>query len=64
MSSEAVQILLAAIGLLLVVEGIGPFVAPEAWRRYLLTAATMSPKQLRIMGALFMAAGALLLLLR
>ena len=64
MSSEAIQTLLAALGLLLVLEGIGPFVAPQAWRRYLLTAATMNAKQLRVMGAIFMAAGVLLILLR
>ncbi|GAA4823907.1 membrane protein [Marinicella pacifica] len=51
---------LAAIALVLVLEGIMPFIAPEAWKKMLLNISEMSDKNLRIMGAVMMIVGALL----
>lgn len=64
MSSDTAQTLLAAIGLMLVFEGIGPFVAPKFWRRTLLNAASLQNQQVRALGCVLMVAGVLLLLLR
>lgn len=55
--------LLAALGLLLVVEGILPFLNPGALRRTLQTLGEMDDRSLRIMGLLSMLSGVLLLYL-
>jgi len=51
----------AAIGLLLIIESIGPFVNPRGSRRMFLTAAQIPDKQLRWIGAIGMALGLLIL---
>ncbi|MCW8870270.1 MAG: DUF2065 domain-containing protein [Proteobacteria bacterium] len=51
---------LAAIALVLVLEGIMPFIAPRQWKNMLLQISQMSDKNLRIMGAVMMIVGALL----
>jgi hypothetical protein len=51
----------AALGLLLVVEGILPFVSPRGIKRMLATMATMEDGALRVAGAVSMLAGVLLL---
>ena len=53
--------LLAALALLLVVEGILPFLNPQALRRTLQTLGQMDDRNLRIMGLVSMLAGLLLL---
>jgi len=50
-----------ALALLLVMEGILPFLNPIQMRQTLLKAANMTDAQLRILGGLFMALGLLLL---
>lgn len=50
-----------ATALMLIIEGILPFINPPALRRALMQIATMSDQQLRITGLLSMAAGVLLL---
>jgi uncharacterized protein YjeT (DUF2065 family) len=55
--------LLAALALLLVVEGILPFLNPGALRRTLQTLGQMDDRSLRIMGLLSMLSGVLLLYL-
>lgn len=55
--------LLAALALMLVVEGILPFLNPEALRRTLQTLGQMDDRSLRIMGLLSMLSGVLLLYL-
>ncbi len=55
--------LLAALALMLVVEGILPFLNPEALRRTLQTLGRMDDRSLRIMGLLSMLSGVLLLYL-
>jgi uncharacterized protein YjeT (DUF2065 family) len=53
--------LLAALALYLVLEGILPFLNPQAMKRVLTTMATFSDRQLRVWGLASMLAGALLL---
>ena len=53
--------LLAALALYLVLEGILPFVNPQAMKRFLMTMANFSDQQLRIWGLVSMVAGLILL---
>lgn len=55
--------LLAALALMLVVEGIFPFLNPAALRRTLRTVGEMDDRSLRIMGLVSMLAGVVLLYL-
>lgn len=55
--------LLAALALMLVVEGIFPFLNPAALRRTLRTASEMDDRSLRITGLASMLAGVVLLYL-
>ena len=58
-----IQALLAAVGLMLVIEGIMPFLNPDAFRTTMLRAAQMDDRSLRIMGFLSMATGLIVLYL-
>jgi len=51
----------AALGLMLVIEGILPFLSPRGIKRALATMATMDDGALRVAGAISMVAGLLLL---
>jgi uncharacterized protein YjeT (DUF2065 family) len=53
--------LFAAFALYLVLEGILPFLNPQAMKRVLAMMATLSDRQLRLWGLASMAAGVLLL---
>ena len=53
--------LLAALALVLVIEGVIPFVNPQALRRMLLTAAQLDDRSLRVAGLVSMILGVLLL---
>jgi uncharacterized protein YjeT (DUF2065 family) len=53
--------LLAAFALYLVLEGILPFVNPQAMKRFMLTMANFADQHLRIWGLTSMAAGLVLL---
>ncbi len=55
------QDLLAALCLVLVIEGIMPFLAPSSWRNMLLTLAQSNEKYIRIMGLASLLLGAGLL---
>ncbi|NOT67698.1 MAG: DUF2065 domain-containing protein [Methylophilaceae bacterium] len=55
--------LLSAFGLLLVLEGILPLVAPKAWRQTFQRMLEMTDGQLRFVGLASMFAGSLLLLI-
>ena len=55
--------LLAALGLMLVIEGIIPFLSPPALRRTLATLGQMDDRNLRILGLVSMVAGVLMLYL-
>jgi uncharacterized protein len=52
----------AAFALMLVLEGILPFVAPDAWRSTFRKIAEMPPNRIRIGGLISMALGLILLL--
>jgi uncharacterized protein YjeT (DUF2065 family) len=53
--------LLAALALYLVLEGVLPFLNPQAMKRVLTTIATLSDRQLRLWGLASMVAGVVLL---
>lgn len=53
--------LLRAFCLMLVIEGILPFLYPNRWRRMIATLAEVSTRQLRIMGLISMLVGAAVL---
>jgi uncharacterized protein YjeT (DUF2065 family) len=55
--------LFAALALYLVLEGVLPFLNPQAMKRVLTTIATLSDRQLRLWGLASMGAGVLLLYL-
>ena len=55
--------LLAALGLMLVIEGLLPFVAPQAWRETFKRMIALKDGQLRFVGLLSIAGGVLLLFL-
>ena len=55
--------LFAALALYLVLEGVLPFLNPQAMKRVLTTIATFSDRQLRLWGLASMVAGVVLLYL-
>ena len=55
--------LFAALALYLVLEGVLPFLNPQAMKRVLTMMATLSDRQLRLWGLASMAAGVMLLYL-
>lgn len=55
------QDLLTAIALVLVLEGMYPFISPDGWRRMMLMLAQLTDQQLRFAGLSSMLAGLLLL---
>lgn len=55
--------LLAALALMLVLEGLLPFLNPAGWRRVFLQLAQHADRELRIGGAICMGLGLLLLYL-
>lgn len=61
MSESLIHSLWLATALMLIIEGILPFINPTALRRALLQVATMTDQQLRITGLLSMVAGLLIL---
>ena len=60
---ELLQSLLVGVSLLLIVEGILPFLTPNVWRRIMEKAIASSDVNLRIIGAVSMFLGLVLLLL-
>jgi len=56
------QDLFAAIALVMIIEGILPFLSPDKMRRMMATVSQMNDRQLRVMGLVSMAAGLLFLL--
>ena len=55
------ETLLAAVALMLVLEGIIPFLYPNKWRNMVAMLAQISDRQLRIMGLVSMLIGVALL---
>lgn len=52
---------IAAIALVLVIEGIMPFLAPRAWRLMLCLIASRSDRGLRVVGLILMLLGVMIL---
>ncbi|MHA6840142.1 hypothetical protein GO281_00163 [Ralstonia solanacearum] len=61
MEDSLPTLLLAACALVFVVEGILPFVAPQAWRRAFQALIELSDEKLRMIGLVSMAVGLILL---
>lgn len=61
MSGELVHSLLVATALLLVIEGIMPFLNPTMFKRALLQTASMSDRQIRVTGLICMLVGLIFL---
>ncbi|MFZ5484218.1 MAG: DUF2065 domain-containing protein [Pseudomonadota bacterium] len=57
------DIFLPALALMLVLEGVLPFLAPTAWREAFVRMTEMKDGQIRFMGLVSMLAGLLLLML-
>ena len=55
--------ILMALGLMLIFEGLLPFIAPQAWRETFKRMITLKDGQLRFMGLISIIAGTLLMLL-
>jgi uncharacterized protein YjeT (DUF2065 family) len=55
--------LLAALGLMLVFEGLLPFIAPQAWRETFKRMIALKDGQLRFIGLISIAGGLLILFL-
>ena len=55
------QRLRTAFALLLIIEGLMPGIAPEAWQKYLAEIVRMNPRTVRVVGVISMLSGALLL---
>jgi uncharacterized protein YjeT (DUF2065 family) len=55
------QDLMTAFALLLIIEGLLPMIAPQAWQRAMQELSRHNPKAIRIGGIVSMLAGALLL---
>lgn len=53
--------LLIAICLVMVIEGVMPFLAPKAWQEMLANVSKLAPRQVRIMGLASMLIGTALL---
>ena len=57
------ELLLAALALMLVIEGLLPFLSPSAWRSVFERATRMSDGQIRFLGLSSMIAGLAMLLI-
>lgn len=57
------EIFLPALALMLVLEGVLPFLAPAAWREAFVRMTAMKDGQIRFMGLVSMLAGLLMLLI-
>lgn len=55
--------LLSALALVLVIEGIMPFISPKNWRNTMLQAAQLPDRSLRMIGMVSMLLGVILLYL-
>ena len=56
------EMLLGAVALMLVIEGLLPFISPKSWREVFARAMQMSDGQIRFIGLSSMLVGLLLLL--
>ncbi|MCU4676334.1 DUF2065 domain-containing protein [Catenovulum sp. 2E275] len=52
---------LKLLALVLIIEGLGPFLVPQTWQNYLRQMAQMPTEQMRIVGGILLLVGALIL---
>jgi uncharacterized protein YjeT (DUF2065 family) len=62
MNVEFWQLLLMAVGLMMIVEGAGPFAFPNAWREKMQQLAAMPSASLRVAGLVMIVLGLILFL--
>ncbi|USD65066.1 DUF2065 domain-containing protein [Vibrio sp. SCSIO 43136] len=55
------QTLLTALGLVLLIEGLGPFLAPNGWRAMVVELSKQPDNQLRRIGGCLVVSGAVIL---
>ncbi len=61
--SVNVQLIMTAIGLVLIIEGLGPLLFPNKWQKYLLELSTQKQNVLRRLGGSLVTAGIVLLII-
>ncbi|WP_144211284.1 DUF2065 domain-containing protein [Shewanella donghaensis] len=57
------QVLMFAIGLVLVLEGVGPLIFPQKWKKYLAEVSMQNENVLRRLGGCLVSAGIVLLII-
>ncbi|WP_368873035.1 DUF2065 domain-containing protein [Shewanella algae] len=57
------QLLLMALGLVLILEGVGPLLIPNRWRRYLLEVASQPTAIMQRLGGVLVVAGIVILII-
>lgn len=58
-----IQLLMTAMGLVLILEGLGPLLFPNKWKKYLLELSTQKQNVLRRLGGGLVTAGVVLLII-
>ncbi|WP_371187773.1 DUF2065 domain-containing protein [Thalassotalea maritima] len=58
-----VDIIISALALMLIFEGLGPLLFPNRWRNFMLQIANEKPNSIRQIGAVLVAIGAIIWLL-
>jgi uncharacterized protein YjeT (DUF2065 family) len=53
------SLLLAALAIALILEGLGPLLFPNAWGKYLQQLSTLEPSQMRRIGGVLVTIGAI-----
>ena len=54
------NVLVLALAMFLILEGLGPLLFPKKWQRYILQIANLPPLHIRWMGALMVGLGTIL----
>ncbi|MBO2644085.1 DUF2065 domain-containing protein [Shewanella algae] len=57
------QLLLMALGLVMILEGVGPLLFPNRWRRYLLEVASQPTVIMQRLGGVLVVAGIVILII-
>ncbi|MCL1143779.1 DUF2065 domain-containing protein [Shewanella gaetbuli] len=57
------QVFIMALALVLIVEGLGPLLAPQKWKKYLLELSSQNQNVLRRLGGSLVTAGIVLLII-
>lgn len=57
------QLIMTALGLVLIIEGVGPLLFPNKWKKYLIELSTQNQNVLRRLGGFLVTAGVVLLII-